>query len=98
MVEISQGGEPAPVRSFAEKNKTWELAKSILSCAHDEVEAKEQRRRQLLDRATRGLILELAFVLELPISEIISMVRQSLECTGKIGPLISASLRNAAEV
>jgi hypothetical protein len=76
---------------------TWELAKSLLSCAHDAIAAKDQRRRRVLERSAKGLILEMAHVLQIPVREAIRQVRQSLECTQKVGPLVLAALNNAVE-
>lgn len=78
----------------AEDNPSWVMAKSIFCCAHDDVQAKEQKRRQTLERAVRGLIPELAFVLKISVTEAVSQVRKCLECAGQIGPLVLSALNN----
>jgi hypothetical protein len=84
-------------RSFAEDHTTWELAKFILGCAHDTFDTKDKRKRETLKRATRGLIIELAFVLQVPLAEAIFQVRKSLEHSGKVEPLVLAALTEAGE-
>lgn len=84
-------------RSFAEVHDTWALAKSILAAARQELVAKDQKRRQILERSARGLVLELAIVLQLPVKEAISQICQSLETTGKMHPLVKTALTNAGQ-
>jgi RNA polymerase-interacting CarD/CdnL/TRCF family regulator len=84
-------------RSFAEDNQTWALAKTILSCSRNEAEAKEQRKRQTLERTARGLIRELAFALQISITEAAARVKKNLEKTTKLSPLVSTALENAVQ-
>lgn len=88
---------PKLARSFSDDNQTWALARFLLSCALDQFEAKDQRKRQALKRAARGLILELSHVLQLPLTETIFQVRKNLESTNKLHPLVLAALNDAGQ-
>ena len=84
--------------SIAEpENQTWALAKAILSCSIDKSEARDQRKRQMLDRSAKGLIAELAFVLEITAKEAVARVRRSLERTSKVNPLVLTALAHAID-
>ena len=89
--------DPKAPRSFAENNQTWALARSILACALDANEAKEQRKRQTLERSARGLAHELAFVLGITVRETVLKLRRSLESTSKLNPLVLTALENASQ-
>ncbi len=78
-------------------HSTWALAKAILSFSHDKSEARDQRKRQMLERSAKGLIGELAFVLEIPLKDAAARVRKSLERSAKINPLVLAALTRAVE-
>lgn len=84
-------------RSFAEDNTTWALAETILACSKDENQAKDQKKRQTLQRAATGLVKELAFALELSLKETSDAVQKSLRTSSKINPLVAAALETAAE-
>lgn len=81
----------------AKENETWSLAETILSFSHDKSEARDQRKRQILARSARGLIGELAFVLEITVQEVVAKMRKSLTRSSKINPLVLTALTNAIE-
>ena len=89
----------APPKAGASQpqNETWCLAQAILSFSNDKSEAKDQRKRQLLERSAKGLIGELAFVLEMTVKEAAARVRKSLTSASKVNPLVLAALANAVE-
>lgn len=84
-------------RSFAEDNTTWALAEAILSCSQDEMQAKDQKKRQTLQRAATGLVKELAFALDISLKEAAALVQKNLKRSSKLNPLILAALETAAE-
>lgn len=87
--------DPKSEHSFAEDNTTWALAKSVLACSRNEAHAKEQKKRQMLQRAAMGLVREFAFVFGIPIDEAAAKIRKNLEQTSKINPIVAAALENA---
>ena len=89
--------DEADPSDFDQDNQTWALAKSILSFSHDKSEARDQRKRQILERSANGLVRELAFVLEIPVKESAAKVRKSLQRTSKINPLVLTALEHAGE-
>jgi RNA polymerase-interacting CarD/CdnL/TRCF family regulator len=84
-------------RSFAEHNTTWALAKCILNCSRNEMQAKDQKRRQNLDRAAAGLVKELAFALKISVQDVVAKVQKSLEQHSKVHPLVITALQNSVE-
>ena len=78
-------------------NETWNLAQAILSFSHDKIEAKDQRKRQMLARSVKGLLGELAFVLKITLKETAARIQKCLGSTAKISPLVVAALTNAVE-
>lgn len=81
--------------SFAEQNQTWGLARAILSFSHEKFEAKDQRKRQLLERSAKGLVGELAFVFRSTLKETATKVQKSLGSTSKINPSVLLALAGA---
>lgn len=90
-------GQQKTERSFAEDNTTWALAETILACSKDENQAKDQKKRQTLQRAATGLVKELAFALELSLKEASEAVHKCLKRSSKLNPLVAAALESAAE-
>ena len=86
--------EPSPL---IQDTQTWALARAIFSFSHDRPEAKDQRKRQMLDRSAKGLVRELAFVLGITVKETVAKVRRNLESTSKINRPVLAALAHALE-
>lgn len=82
---------------IVQENETWALAKAILTCSQEKSDAKDQRKRQMLERSARGLVRELAFVMAIPVKETVTRVRRSLSHASKINPLVLAALTQAVE-
>ncbi len=82
---------------IVQENETWALAKAILTCAQDKSDAKDQRKRQMLERSARGLVRELAFVMAITVKETVTRIRRSLAHTSKINPLVLAALTQAVD-
>lgn len=85
------------VSSFAGKNQAWGLAHAILSFSYDKFEAKDQRKRQILERSAKGLVGELAFVFKITLKETAVRVQKSLGDTSKINPSVLVALAHASE-
>ena len=83
--------------ALVQDNQTWELAKTILSFSNDELETKDQRNRQTLERSANGLVRELAFVMEITVKEAAARIRKSLGNASKINPLVLSALEHAVE-
>lgn len=79
------------------ENKTWGLAQTILSFSHDEFAAKDQRKRQILERSAKGLVGELAFVLKWTTKETAEKLLKNLETASKINASIRVALTNAGK-
>lgn len=95
IVDLSAQVKLKTVPNYSTDIQTWALAETLLSCAHDNIAAKDLRRRRTLERAARGLICEMAHVFQIPIKEAGDQVRKSLECTHKVDPLVLAAIHNA---
>ncbi len=79
------------------KNETWTLAKTILDLSREKADARDQRKRQMLERSVKGLLGELAFVLKITLKETATRIQKSLGSPSKINPLVIGALANAAE-
>ena len=95
IVDLAEQVKLKTAPNFSADVQTWALAQTLLSCAHDNVAAKDLRRRRTLERAAKGLICEIAHVFQIPTREAADQVRKSLECTHKIDPLVLAAINNA---
>ena len=82
---------------IVQETETWALAKAISSCSKEKSDAKDQRKRQMLERSARGLVRELAFVMAITVQETVNRVRRSLSHASKINPLVLAALTQAVE-
>ena len=96
-VTAPSGVTPKTVSSFAEQHQTWGLAQAILSFSHDKFEAKDQRKRQMLERSAKGLVGELAFVFKTTLKETAARVQKSLGNASKINPSVLVALAHASE-
>ncbi len=83
--------------TFAEENQTWVLARAILTSSQDNPAIKHQRKRELLERAAKGLVGEFAHVFELTLKDTANMIRKCLGQTSKINPLVLTALVRASE-
>ncbi len=88
---------PEIVSAFVQPNQTWSLAQVILSSSRDKFEAKDQRKRQMLQRSAKGLVGELAFVLNITVKETVAKIRKSLGNALKINPSVLTALADAGE-
>ena len=94
---VPRGVEPKALPDFAQDNQTWGLAQALLSFSHENMEIKDQRKRQMLERSAKGLLLELSFVFKTTMKETAVKVRKSLGSSSKVNPLVLAAIENACE-
>ncbi len=94
---VPRGVEPKALPDFAQDNQTWGLAQALLSFSHDNMEIKDQRKRQMLERSAKGLLTELSFVFKTSLKETAVKVRKSLASAAKVNPLVLAAIENACE-
>ncbi len=88
---------PRAVSAFAQPVETWGLAQTILSFAREKFEAKDQRKRQMLERSAKGLVGELAFVFKSSLKETAEKVQSSLGKPSKVNPSVLLALTNAGD-
>ena len=88
---------PEIISTFVQPNQTWSLAQVLLSSSQDKFEAKDQRKRQMLQRSAKGLVGELAFVLNITVKETVARIRKSLGNALKINPSVLIALDDAGE-
>lgn len=79
------------------QNQAWELARTLLGFAHDKFEAKDQRKRQALERSAKGLVGELACVLKLTLKKTADRVLRNLGRASQINPSVLSALALAGE-
>ena len=78
-------------------DQAWVLAKAILSSSRDNLEFKDARKRQMLERSAKGLVGELAFVLKVTLKEMAASVQKSLGNASQISPTVLDALANAGK-
>lgn len=88
---------PRALTAFAQPNETWGLAQMILTFSREKLEAKDQRKRQMLERSTKGLVGELSCVYKISPKETVARIQKSLGSPSKINPSVLAALTNAGE-
>ena len=90
-------GPSATDSSSNRKNQIWDMARAILTFAHEKFEAQDQRKRQTLERSARGLIGELAYVFKISLKEAAEKVQKSLGKPSKVNPSVLVALLHAGE-
>lgn len=95
--KAGEGRAHASETFASEDAPTWALAKEFLNCCRNENAAKDQRRRQTLERSVRGLTRELAFVFKISLADVVAQVRKNLERTAKINPVMLNCLAQVVE-
>ncbi len=78
------------------ENQVWDLAKDIWSFSRETLEIKDHKKRQTLERSAKGLIRELAYVLQITLKETAAKVRKCLGDTPKINPTVLVALVRAS--
>jgi hypothetical protein len=75
----------------------WDLAQGLLTFAHDKFEAKDQRKRQALERSAKGLVGELACVFKLTLKKTSDRIQKNLGRGSRINPSVLSALTLAGE-
>ena len=78
-----------------QENHPWSLAKGILSSSYQELNVRDQRKRQVLSRAAKGLVEELAFVFKITFKEAAVKIRKCLAGISRVNPLVLSALEQA---
>lgn len=95
--EVSEAEVSPKTSSPALPHRTWDLAEVILSFSSGKFEAKDQRKRQMLERSVKGLVGELASVFNITPKEAAVKVQRSLGSSSKVNPSVLAALVHAGE-
>jgi len=77
--------------------QAWTLAQTILTFAHEKFEAKDQRKRQALERSAKGLVGELSCVLNLTLQKTAERLQKSLGRPPQVNPSVLSALALAGE-
>jgi len=80
-----------------QENPARHLAQIIWSCACEKFCPKDQRKRQMLERAAKGLVGELALVFDIPAKKAAERIRKSLGSVASINSSVLAALARASE-
>lgn len=83
--------------SVSQQNQAWGLARTILSLAQEKFEARDQKKRQILERSAKGLVGELACVFKMTLKETSARVQRSLRNLSRINPSVLTALAQASE-
>ncbi len=81
----------------ARQNEIWGFAQAILAFSQGEMDVKDQRKRQLLERSVKGLLGELAFVFSMTLKETAARIQKSLGSISKINPSVITAFARAVE-
>lgn len=88
---------PEPTAPANPQDQTWGLARTLLTLAHDKFEAKDQRKRQALERSARGLVGEFSCVFKLTLKKTAERILKNLGNTSRINPSVLSALAVAGE-
>lgn len=87
---------PGTDSSLNPQNQAWGLAQALQAFAHDKFEAKDQRKRQALERSARGLVGELSCVFKTTLKKTADRIQKSLG-RANINPSVLSALTLAGE-
>jgi len=75
--------QPKTVVSLIQENAPWSFARVVLIFSREPGGKAAKGKREMLNRAVRGLALELSFALEIPEEEAIARMKKSLQSSAK---------------
>ncbi len=75
----------------------WDLAQGLLSFAYDKFEAKDQKKRQALERSAKGLVGELSCVFKTTLKKTADRIQKNLGHGPRINPSVLSALTLAGE-
>lgn len=87
------GTDPAPNL----QDQAWGLARTLQTFAYDKFEAKDQRKRQALERSAKGLVGELSCVFKITLKKTADRVLKNLGHGSRINPSVLSALALAGE-
>jgi len=76
-------GQPKAVMTLIQENAPWSFARVILIFSREPNGKAAKGKREMLNRAVRGLALELSFALDIPEEEAIARMKKSLQASTK---------------
>jgi hypothetical protein len=79
------------------QEQAWGLARALQTFAYDKFEAKDQRKRQALERSAKGLVGELSCVFKITLKKTADRVLKNLGRTSRINPSVLSALALAGE-
>ncbi|MFH1208429.1 MAG: hypothetical protein V1673_02580 [Candidatus Omnitrophota bacterium] len=79
------------------QDQAWGLARALQTFAYDKFEAKDQRKRQALERSAKGLVGELSCVFKTTLKKAADRVLKNLGHTSRINPSVLSALALAGE-
>jgi hypothetical protein len=88
---------PGTDSTQAPQDQAWGLAHALQTFAYDKFEAKDQRKRQALERSARGLVGELSCVFKITLKKTADRVLKNLGHTSRINPSVLSALALAGE-
>ncbi|MFA5167679.1 MAG: hypothetical protein WC530_04025 [Candidatus Omnitrophota bacterium] len=90
-------GHPETNSSSNLQDQAWGLARALQTFAYDKFEAKDQRKRQALERSAKGLVGELSCVFKLTLKKTADRVLKNLGHASRINPSVLSALTLAGE-
>ncbi|OGX11987.1 MAG: hypothetical protein A2351_07730 [Omnitrophica bacterium RIFOXYB12_FULL_50_7] len=90
-------GHPGTDSSSNPQDQTWDLARALQTFAYDKFEAKDQRKRQALERSAKGLVGELSCVFKITLKKTADRVLKNLGHASRINPSVLSALALAGE-
>lgn len=78
----------------SECGQTWMLAVLVWAESYNKEAVKDKRKRQRLEHAVRGLVSELAFVLNFTLKGMAERIQKNLGAIANINPLVLTALAN----
>jgi hypothetical protein len=79
------------------QDQAWGLARALQTFAYDKFEAKDQRKRQALERSAKGLVGELSCVFKTTLKKTADKVLKNLGHTSRVNPSVLSALALAGE-
>ena len=90
-------GHPGTDSTATLQDQAWGLARALQTFAYDKFEAKDQRKRQALERSAKGLVGELSCVFKLTLKKTADRVLKNMGRPSRINPSVLSALALAGE-
>lgn len=90
-------GHPGTDSASNLQDQAWGLARALQTFAYDKFEAKDQRKRQALERSAKGLVGELSCVFKLTLKKTADRVLKNMGHGSRINPSVLSALALAGE-